>query len=239
MNSYRDQAVVLRSHKFGEADRVVVLLTEKHGKVRAVARGVRKTRSSIGARLEPMSHVDVSLRRGRGLDTVSEVRLVEPFAALRNDLDRTAQAMAMLEAVDTLTPDSEPVAHLYDILSRALRTLNERMSPFMLGAFFWRLLLIEGHAPQTEACVRCGEEGSLTSFDVIEGGAHCAACRSGVPVSPAALRLVRTVLAGRVNEALSEPESPAVHEANALAMEAMEHHLERRLRSLGVFDRHL
>ncbi len=239
MSSYRDRAVVLGSHKFGEADRVVILLTENHGKIRAVARGVRKTRSSIGARLEPMSHVDVSLRRGRNLDTVAEVRLVEPFPALRSDFDRTAQGMAMLEAVNALTPDAEPVPHLYVVLARALRALDERTSPFMLGAFFWRLLQIEGHAPQTETCVRCGESGALTSFDVVEGGTHCGSCRSGVPVSGAALALVRAVLAGRVNEALAVPESPAVHEANRLAMESMEHHLERRLRSLGVFDRHL
>jgi DNA repair protein RecO len=147
--------------------------------------------------------------------------------------------MAMLEAVNALTPDAEPVPHLYVVLARALRALDERTSPFMLGAFFWRLLQIEGHAPQTETCVRCGESGALTSFDVVEGGTHCGSCRSGVPVSGAALALVRAVLAGRVNEALAVPESPAVHEANRLAMESMEHHLERRLRSLGVFDRHL
>ena len=76
MSTYRDNAVVLGSYKFGEADRVVVLLTQEHGKIRAVAKGVRKTKSSIGARLEPMSHVDVSLRSGKDLDTVSEVRLV-------------------------------------------------------------------------------------------------------------------------------------------------------------------
>ena len=239
MSTYRDNAVVLGTYKFGEADRVVVLLTENHGKVRAVARGVRKTKSSIGARLEPMSHVDISLRSGRELDTVAEVRLVHTHSLLRTDFDRLNQGLSMLEAINKLTPDREPVPHLYEVLSRALHALNERSSPLMLGAFYWRLLSIEGHGPQLDVCVRCGEEGNIVSFDVLEGGGHCDSCRSGVPISAQALDLMRMILGGRMNEALSLPESPAVNEVSQLAMEAMESHLERRLRSLGVFDRHL
>jgi DNA repair protein RecO (recombination protein O) len=221
---------VLGSYKFGEADRVVVLLTENHGKVRAVARGVRKTKSSIGARLEPMSHVDIALRSGRDLDTVAEVKL---------DFDRMNQGLSMLEAVNKLTPDREPVPHIYAVLSRALHALNERGSPLMLGAFYWRLLAIEGHGPQLDVCVRCGEEGSIASFDVQEGGVHCSACRSGVPISAAGLSLLRMILGGQMSEALNMDENPAVTEVSQLAMEAMESHLERKLRSLGVFDRHL
>ena len=239
MSTYRDNAVVLGTYKFGEADRVVVLLTEMHGKVRAVARGVRKTKSSIGARLEPMSHVDISLRSGRELDTVAEVRLVHTHSLLRTDFDRLNQGLSMLEAINKLTPDREPVPHLYEVLSRALHALNEKNSPLMLGAFYWRLLSIEGHSPQLDVCVRCGEEGNIVSFDVLEGGGHCDSCRSGVPISSQALELLRMILGGRMNEALSLPESPSVHEVSQLAMEAMESHLERRLRSLGVFDRHL
>lgn len=239
MSTYRDHAVVLGSYKFGEADRVVVLLTENYGKVRAVARGVRKTKSSIGARLEPMSHVDIALRSGRDLDTVAEVKLVHTHSALRMDFDRMNQGLSMLEAVNKLTPDREPVPHLYAVLSRALHALNERGSPLMLGAFYWRLLAIEGHGPQLDVCVRCGEEGSIATFDVQEGGVHCSACRSGVPISDAGLSLLRMILGGQMSEALNMEENPAVTEVSQLAMEAMESHLERKLRSLGVFDRHL
>lgn len=239
MSTYRDNAVVLGSYKFGEADRVVVLLTENHGKVRAVARGVRKTKSSIGARLEPMSHVDVSFRIGRDLDTVAEVKLIHTHSALRSDFDRMNQGLSMLEAINKITPDKEPVPHLYAVLSRALHALNEQGSPLMLGAFYWRLLAIEGHGPQLDACVRCGEEGSIVSFDVQEGGVHCSSCRSGVPISAQGLALLKMVLGGRMNEALQMEENPAVTEVSQLAMEAMESHLERKLRSLGVFDRHL
>lgn len=244
MTTIRDRAVVLGSYKFGEADRVVVLLTEHHGKIRAVARGVRKTMSSIGARLEPLNHVDVSMRRGRQLDTVAEVTLAEPFTRLRGDFERMAQGIAMLEAVNKLTPDREPVPHIYEILVRALRALDERVSPLTLAGFFWRILQVEGHEPRLTECVGCGEpvgdgaDGSL-NFDALNGGVHCASCRSGVPITGAALQILRVMLGGRMNEALALAESPAVHEVNRLAMDAMEGHLERRIQSLGVFDRHL
>ena len=239
MSIYRDNAIVLGSHKFGEADRVVVLLSQSHGKIRAVAKGVRKTKSSIGARLEPMSHVDVSLRKGRELDTIDQVKLVQPHQNLRDDFDRLRQGLAMVEAMNKVTPDRDPVPHLFELLSRALHALNERNSPLMLAAYFWRLISVEGQTPQLDVCVGCGEEGELTTFDVVEGGAHCASCGSGLPVSGAALAIMRDILGGRMNDALALEESPAVIEVNNLAMEAMEAHLERRLKSLGVFDRHL
>lgn len=244
MKSFRDRAVVLGSYKFGEADRVVVLLTETHGKVRAVARGVRKTKSSIGARLEPLNHVDVSFRRGRQLDTVAEVTLAEPFTRLRGDFERMAQGIAMLEAVNKMTPDREPVPHIYEILVRALRSLDARVAPLTLAGFFWRILQVEGHEPRLDECVGCGEpvgdgnDGGL-HFDATHGGVHCAACRTGIPISGAALAILRRMLGGHMNEALALGESPPVHEVNRLAMDAMEAHLERRLQSLGVFDRHL
>ncbi len=239
MSTYRDEAVVLGSYKFGEADRVVVLLTQNHGKVRAVAKGVRKTKSSIGARLEPMSHVDISLRTGRQLDTVDQVKLVHTHSRLRDDFERLRQGLSMLEAVNKITPERDPVPQLFTLLSRALHALDEHCSPIMLGAFFWRLLSIEGYSPQLDACVACGETGSITTFDVVEGGVHCSSCRSGVPISVSALEIMQKMLGGQMNEVLVMAESSAVNEVNQLAMEAIEGHLERRLRSLGTFDRHL
>lgn len=243
MKSIRDRAVVLGSYKFGEADRIVVLLTESHGKLRAVARGVRKTRSSIGARLEPMNHVDASLRCGRELDTVAEVTLVETFTHLRSDFDRMAQGMAMVEAINKLTPDREPVPHIHELLVRALRSLDARVAPLTLAGFFWRVLQIEGHEPRLGECVRCGTPVDVRAtgmrFDILEGGVHCASCLGGNAISGEALGILRRMLGGHMNEVLALAESPAVHEVNRLAMDAMEAHLERRLQSLGVFNRHL
>lgn len=239
MSIYRDNAVVLGSFKFGEADKVIILLTQNHGKVRAVAKGIRKTRSSIGARLEPMSHVDVSLRAGRDLDTIDQVRLIEPLATLRGDFDRVRQGLSMVEAINKITPDREPVPHLFDLLTRALHFLNAQSSPLLLASFFWRLISIEGATPQLYECVACNGQENLSYFDVSQGGVHCGSCQSGVPISGPAIEILRSILGGKMNDALLLEESIPVHEVSRLAMEAMESHLERRLKSLGVFDRHL
>ena len=121
---YRDEAVVLRTYKLGEADRIVVLLTRARGKVRAVAKGVRKTKSKFGSRLEPTSHVAVQLYEGRELDIVTQAETIDQFRAVRDDLDRIARASAMLEAVDQLAQEGEVNPRLYQMLLGALRTLD-------------------------------------------------------------------------------------------------------------------
>ena len=126
---YRDTAVVLRTYKLGEADRIVVLLTAENGKVRAVAKGVRKTTSRFGARLEPMSHVRLLLYRGRELDIVSQAESVEPLAPLLGDLDRASQGMAVLEAADQLALEREPNPELYRMLVGVLRTIADAAEP--------------------------------------------------------------------------------------------------------------
>ena len=188
---YRDTGVVLRHYQLGEADRIVVLLTEEHGKVRAVAKGVRRTTSKFGARLEPMSHVRLLLYRGRDLDIVSQAESVESLAPLLADLDRASQAMAALEAVDQLALEREPSPALYRMLVGVLRTIaGPARSPLVVPAFFWKLLAAEGLRPELDACVRCGgvePEVTLVAFDLDEGGVLCRSCRSGAAISPAAL----------------------------------------------------
>ena len=156
---YRDTAVVLRTYKLGEADRIVVLLTAENGKVRAVAKGVRKTMSRFGARLEPMSHVRLLLYRGRELDIVSQAESVEPLSPMLASLDRASQGMAVLEAADQLALEREPNEQLYRMVIGALRTIAERPSPLVVPAFYWKLLAAEGLRPELDACVRCGEDG--------------------------------------------------------------------------------
>jgi DNA repair protein RecO (recombination protein O) len=242
---YRDTAVVLRTYKLGEADRIVVLLTAEHGKVRAVAKGVRKTRSRFGARLEPMSHVRLLLYRSRSsdsgaLDIVSQAESVEPLAPMLASLDRASQGMAVLEAADQLALEREPNEALYRMVIGALRTVAARSSPLTVPAFYWKLLAAEGLRPELDACLRCGDDGStndLVAFDVDEGGVLCRSCRTGMPVSPAALDLLRAVLGGRLNDALAVGESPATHEVATLATRALEHHIERRLKAVAMFER--
>ena len=234
---YRATGVVLRTYRLGEADRIVVILTEHHGKVRAVAKGVRKTKSRFGARLEPMSHVNLLLARGRELDIVSQVDAVESLAPLVGDLDHMTNGMAVLEAIDQMTLDREPAPHLYRMLVGALRTIADRSGPLVVSAFYWKLLAAEGVRPQLDACVRCGETEPLVAFDLAEGGVLCRQCRSGTAISPEALALMRQVLGGRLNDALAVPASPATHEVSTLATRALEHHIERRLRTVAMFER--
>ncbi len=236
MTLYRDKGIVLRSYKLGESDRIVVVMTEKHGKVRAVAKGIRKTKSKIGARLEPMSHVDIQLYRGRELDTVSQVELIDSSARLHNKLDKLTQGMSMLEAVDQIAEDREPSPHLYRMLQGALNTLMEQESPVMLAAFYWKLLAAEGVRPQVDACVGCDARSELVAFDIFHGGVQCRSCRTGISISVSALELLQQVLGGQLMNALSQPESPASFEISQLATQAMEHHIERRLRSVAMFS---
>ena len=234
---YRDTAVVLRTYKLGESDRIVVLLTKDHGKVRAVARGVRKTKSRFGGRLEPLSHVSLLLSKGRELDHVSQAESIESLRHLLDDLDIATQGLAMVEAVDQLAPDREPVPHLYTMLVGALRTLAEKQSPLVVPAFYWKVLAAEGVSPQLDECVSCGDTDNLVAFDLDQGGVLCRTCRRGSPVSVEAIELMRMILGGQLKAALATPASAVHHEVQNLATRAVEHHLERRLRSVAMFER--
>jgi DNA repair protein RecO (recombination protein O) len=232
---YRDEGIVLRTYKLGEADRIVVMMTREHGKVRAVAKGIRKTKSKIGARLEPMAHVQLLLYRGKDLDVVSQVETIDPAPALHDDLDRMTQAMAVLEAVDLAAPDRERSPELYAMLVGALRTLAERPSPMLLAGFYLKMLALEGVGPQVGECVGCGAGNGIVSFDLQRGGVQCRDCRTGMSIDEGTLSLLRDVLGGRLNRALDAEESPATMTVTMLATRLMEQHLERRLRSLSMF----
>src|SRR3954464_13046973 len=120
MGLYRDDGVVLRTHRLGESDRIVAFVTKSHGKVRAVAKGVRKTRSKFGGRLEPCSHVSLLFYEGRELDIVSQAESIDHFRPIREAPDRTAAALTLLESVDQVAQEREPNARLYQMLVGAL-----------------------------------------------------------------------------------------------------------------------
>lgn len=234
---YRDQGVVLRTYRLGEADRIIVLMTEGRGKVRSVVKGVRKTKSRFGSRLEPLSHVSLMLYEGRNLDTITQAEVLDHFRPLREDLERFAKAQALLEAVDTVSQEGQANPRLYQMLVGALRSLSAADSPLLVGAFFWKLLSLEGYQPILDACASCGSEGELPGFDPDAGGALCRECRrrpGASSLAPASLELLRRVLGGGLADALKEPSGPAVREVGSLATSALEHHVERRLRSMAV-----
>lgn len=233
MSLYRDAGVALRTHKLGEADRIVSFLTRDRGKVRAVAKGVRKTKSRFGARLEPPTHSELQFYEGRSLDIVTQVEVVDSFSGVRQDLERLGRAVSMLEAVDQVTMEREPNPELYRMLVGALRTLTSRDAPLVVPGFFFKLLALEGYRPEVSACGACGDEGPLVAWAIEEGGLRCRTHRQGTAVSPEAVTLVQLILGGKLAAALDEPPSAATSEVDHLAVQVLEHHLERRLRSVA------
>jgi DNA repair protein RecO (recombination protein O) len=245
---YRDQGVVLRTIKLGETDRIVTILSQGHGKVRAVAKGVRKPGSRFGARLEPMTHVAFQCYRGRSdLDIVNQTETIDANRALREHYGCLTHAVSMLEATDQVAQEREPNPALYRMLVRALRTLAATPSPLVSSAFFWKLLSLEGFHPMLDQCVRCGVGGdadpdsgaaavAFVAFDLDEGGVLCDTCGrfAGKRITPEALDLVRRILGGELRAALAEPPGPVTVEAERLALGSLEHHLERRLRSAAL-----
>jgi DNA repair protein RecO (recombination protein O) len=237
---YRDTGIVLRTMRLGEADRIVTLLTAGRGKVRAVAKGVRKTKSRFGGRLEPMNHVAMLLYEGRELDVITQADTLEQFRTIREDLDRLGKATSLLEVADQVAQERHAAGRLHAMLLGALRALAARDTPLLVPAFFLKVLSLEGFHPVLDSCAGCGADGPLVAFDVGEGGVLCRLCAgrlAAVALSADGLALVRRVLGGDLGAALGEPSSRATAEVDRLATRALEHHLDRRIRSVTVLDR--
>src|SRR3954467_9470895 len=164
---YRDEGVVLRAIKLGEADRIVTIFTQGHGKIRAVAKGIRKTTSKFGARLEPMSRVALQCYKGRDLDIVTQAESLASNRALREEHALLTRSVPMLEAVDQVAQDREPNPAMYRMLTGPLHTLPETRNPLGTPAFFWKLLSLEGFHPLLDGCARGGEDP-----DDVSGGDH-------------------------------------------------------------------
>ena len=160
MRIYRDEGIVLRTQKLGEADRIVTLLMRRSGRVRAVAKGVRRTRSRFGARLEPFTHVDLLLYPGRSLDVITQAETVRPFGELlAGDYPRYTTGTAMLETAERFTPvEKEPALRQFLLLVGGLRALGEREHDprLVLDAFLLRSLAVAGYAPALDECAVCG-----------------------------------------------------------------------------------
>src|SRR5437868_5043463 len=180
MTLYRDEGVVLRVQKLGEADRIITLLTKRHGRVRAVAKGVRRTRSKFGATVEPFSHVDIQLYPGRSLDIVTQAESLHAYGEqLVHDYPRYTAGTAVLETAERLTAEEkEPSFKLYLLVVGALKALSDgRDSSLVLDAFLLRAMSVSGYEPALKVCARCGEVGPHRAFSPASGGAVCPDCR--------------------------------------------------------------
>lgn len=239
---YRDEALVLRTHKLGEADRIITFLTREHGKVRAVAKGVRRTSSKFGARLEPFMFVDVQLHVGRTLDIVTQAETVEPYArAICEDYGLYTAGAVMLETADRLVDaEREPSVQQFWLLAGALRALSSKAhaAGLVLDSYLLRGLAVAGWAPTFADCARCGEGGPHRAFSVAQGGTVCPRCRPPGATAPApeTIDLLAALLSGDWTVADATGERTR-REANGLVAAYSQFHLERSLRSLRMVDR--
>lgn len=246
MPTYRDEAVVLRTHKLGEADRIITLLSRGRGKVRAVAKGVRRTSSKFGARLEPFSRVDLQFAEGRTLDVVVQVEQLDAFGdRIGHDYPAYTAGQVMLETADRLvTEEGEPAVQQYQLLVGALRVLSRgtgdglRPSSMILDSYLLRALAVGGYAPSFSDCARCGLVGPHTGFSAATGGVVCDRCRpaGSARPRPETLALLGALLEGRWEDT-RDISSSVQREASGLTAAYVTWHLDRNLRSLTHVER--
>lgn len=236
MPLYREHGVVLRTHKLGEADRIVTLLTPGRGLLRAVAKGVRRTTSKFGARLEPFMVADLQCYEGRTLDTITQAETLASFGAeITADYERYRVASVMVEAAERVSEgsDAEPQFHL---LVGALRTVAGGLVAPALArdGYLLRAMSLAGWTPGLSECVHCGAPGPHTAFNVHAGGVVCESCRvSGNPrLDRESIDLLRALLAGDWERA-QRSEDRARSQAAGIIAAYTQWHLERGLRSLG------
>lgn len=243
---------MLRVHKLGEADRIITLLTRRHGRVRAVGKGVRRTTSKFGARLEPGSHIDVQFHtrlseeqhaqaRQRGLDLITQTETLASYGAqLASDYPRWTAVSAILETAERMTDEGEPAMRLYLLVVGALRALVEREHDpgLVLDAFFIRSASLSGWEPALQECAKCSAPGPHAAFNVPTGGAVCEDCRPPGSSRPerASIELMVALLGGDWQAADASGPGPR-REASGLIAAHLQWHLERGLRSLPLVDR--
>jgi len=238
MGIVHDQGIVLRGYPFGEADRVVVLLSPNNGKIRTVAKGVRKTKSRFGGRLEPFTHVDLILYEGRNLDTITQVAVIEPFPRLRENLDSVVAAGTMVEAVDAVAQEDESSMRLFLLLHRGLRSLEAgHPSPDLITSFLLKLADVVGVAPALMQCASCGRSDDLHRFSFAAGGAVCGRCRTegSVKLRDGMTQYLASLSVVDFAE-LPESDQAMSGEAMGIARRFVEYHLDRKLTSLAVME---
>jgi DNA repair protein RecO (recombination protein O) len=182
---YRDDGIVLRTQKLGEADRIVTLLARRTGRVRAVAKGVRRTKSRFGARLEPFTHVDLLMYEGRSLDVITQADTVRPYGKpFSSDYPRFTTGTAMLETAERFTPvEKEPAMRQFLLLVGGLRALSEGAhdSRLILDAYLLRSLAVAGYAPVLDECAVCGTRVAADGAGSAADPAGPDSARDGTP----------------------------------------------------------
>jgi DNA repair protein RecO (recombination protein O) len=242
---YRDDGIVLRTQDLGEADRIITVLTRRTGRVRAVGKGVRRTKSRFGARLEPFTHVDLLLYEGRSLDVITQADSLRAYGGpLAADYPRYTSGVAMLETAERFTPEErQPAQRQFLLLVGGLRALGEgaHTPRLVLDAFLLRSLAVAGYAPALEECAVCGSpagsavegDGGLSAFALAAGGLTCRSCRPAGAATPSAQTIALLGALLRGDWALADA-SLRRHqvECSGLVAAYLQWHLEHSIRSL-------
>lgn len=242
--AYRDRGIVLRTHRLGETDRILTLLLQGRGKVRAVAKGVRRPGSRIGGRVEPFSHVDLELHEGRSLDIVRQVETIDAHDSLRVDDRLHAAASVMVELVDVVAAEGQRDQALLRQLQAGLAALeaDPDSATVFVDAFLLRATSIVGFPVLTGACARCRAPGPHARLSVVGGGTLCDDCggdgtrQVGSDVIEA-VRLLGDDGSWQALPALAREHPEARATAGSYARAFVEHHLDRRLRSYDALER--
>ena len=235
--SFRTEAVVLRHSDWGEADRILTLYSREQGKLRAIAKGVRKMRSRKAGHLEPFTRVDLQLARGRDLLIVTQAETVEPYLNLRENLLRIAYAAYVVELLDRFTYDEDSHPPLYRLLTDTLARLNREEAPGLAIRYYEiRLLDSLGYRPQLFQCVSCETEIEPEDqyFSLSEGGVMCPGCgsnaREALPISMQALKYLRHFQRSSYAQAARARMNPEhERELEALMQRYLTYLLERNL----------
>ena len=238
MRLYRDKAVVLRTQDLGEADRIVTLMSKMHGLIRAVAKGVRRTKSRFGARVEPFAVVDAQFYRGRGLHTVTEVATIAPFGRdVSRDYERYTAACTMAEIVEKVCVEQERDTEQYLLLFGALNSLasGAHRPEAVLTSYILRAMSIAGWRLATRQCAVCGRRGELEAFNVQSGGVVCATCAPPGSARPGEhTRLLLSALLDGEWSAIDAAAPGSLRLAGKYASAYAQWHLERKIRSLDM-----
>ncbi len=235
--TFKTEAVVLRSIRYGEADRVLHLYSADRGRVGAVAKGVRRVRSRLGGRLEPLARVRLVLHEGRGeLCTVTAVDTVHAHPALREQRAPLERAAAACDAVLRLFDSAEPNRAAYNLLCNQLALLDADPAAATRAqslAFRLKLLLAAGFAPELGSCTACGEADHLAGFSPAAGGVVCSSCEAGsFPLDADGHAFLVGALARPLSEAPAAPDR-ALAQADRAIAETLEHHAHVRLRRVA------
>jgi len=238
MRTEKARAIVLASRPLGEADRILRLFTRELGRVDAVVKGVRKTTSRWGGRLEPFNVCDLLLYQGRSLYTVTQAHLVDVLLHLRDDREALTAAAVICEAVAGLTPMHEPEERVFALLRNTLKQLDEGLrgpalqAPLLLGALL-KLLFEAGYMPVLDHCTSCGAGARALGFSAARGGLVCEDCREdAVPITPEAVEAMRDAVERPLPALRSAEPSAAVEEALRDVHDLYAYHTGSRLRAL-------